>query len=74
MSHHTSRKYQNMLHTSGSIYALLTIIGAVLIGKDHTLIGIILMITGAAMTRVTSEIEYRKQIQLFKEFRGNNDK
>ncbi len=69
MSHHTSRNYQNILHISGTLYSFLTIFGAVLIGKGNNL-GIIIMIIGAAMTRITSEIEYRKQEQLFKEFRG----
>ncbi len=71
MSHYTSRRYQNVLHISGTLYSFLTILGAVLIGgKENIGLGIILMATGAAMTRVTSEIEYRKQEQLFKEFRG----
>jgi len=65
----TSRKYQNILHISGGLYSFLTIFGAVLIGKDNYLIGIILMTIGATMTRITSEIEFRKQTQLFKEFR-----
>ena len=71
MSHHTSRRYQNILHISGTLYSFLTILGAVLIGgKENISLGITLMLTGAAMTRVTSEIEYRKQEQLFREFRG----
>ena len=70
MNHHTSRKYQNILHISGSIYSFLMIFGAVLIGKNNYITGILLMIIGAAMTRVTSEIEFRKQTELFKEFRG----
>ena len=71
MSHHTSRRYQNVLHISGTLYSFLTILGAVLIGgKENISLGIVLMVTGAAMTRVTSEIEYRKQEQLFREFRG----
>ena len=69
MSHHTSRKYQNILHISGALYSFLMIFGAVLIGKNNYIIGILLMIIGAAMTRITSEIEFRKQTELFKEFR-----
>ncbi len=67
MSHHTSRNYQNILHISGGIYSFFTILGAVLIGKDNIL-GVPLMIIGAVMTRITSEIEYRKQEQLLNEF------
>lgn len=70
MSHHTSRNYQNILHISGALYSFLMIFGAVLIGKNNYIIGILLMIIGAVMTRITSEIEFRKQTQLFKEFRG----
>lgn len=70
MSHHDSRKYQNILHISGSLYSFLTILGAVLIGKNNVIIGIVIMIIGAIMTRITSEIEYRKQTQLFKEFKN----
>jgi len=67
---HTSRKYQNILHVSGGLYSFLTILGAVLIGgRENIVLGIILMASGAAMTRVTSEIEFRKQTQLFREFR-----
>lgn len=67
MSDHTSRSYQNILHISGVLYSFLTILGAILIGKNEYISGTILMIIGAAMTRMTSEIEFRKQTQLLKE-------
>ncbi len=67
MSDHTSRTYQNILHISGVLYSFLTIFGAILVGKNEYISGTILMIIGAAMTRITSEVEFRKQTQLLKE-------
>ena len=76
MVNHTSRKYQNILHISGSLYSILTILGALLIGKENYTLGLFLMAAGAIFIRITSEIEYQKQTQLFREFdsRKNNDK
>ena len=55
-----SRKYQNILHVVGAAGSLLTIFGAVLVGAG-TWYGVILMLIGALFTRLTSEIEFRKQ-------------
>lgn len=69
MTHHTSRKYQSYLHISGILYSFLTIFGAILVGKNNYTIGITIMVIGAILARISSELEYRKQSQLFKEFR-----
>jgi hypothetical protein len=55
-----SRNYQNTLHLVGATSSLLTIFGAVLVGAG-SYYGVILMLMGAIFTRLTSEIEFRKQ-------------
>ncbi len=65
--HHTSRGWQNIIHILGLTYSILTISGAVLIGSQNYMVGIVLMIIGAIATRMTSEVEFRKQQSLFDE-------
>jgi len=64
---HTSRGWQNILHITGTLYSVMTIGGAVLIGSQNYAIGVTMMFIGALATRITSEIDYRKWTQLFKE-------
>lgn len=62
-----SRSWQNILHITGVIYSSLTISGAVLIGSQNYTVGLTMMIIGAIAVRITSEVEFRKQCQLFSE-------
>lgn len=63
----TSRQYQNLIHTFGSMVTVLTVTGVMLIGKDK-FIGVIILVVGGILTRFLSEIEYIKQEELFKEY------
>lgn len=68
MNHHTSRKYQNIIHIMGTIHSFLMIFGAVIVGSGNIVSGGMIMVTGSVVMRISAELEYRKQTQLFKEF------
>jgi len=55
-----SRALQNYLHIVGIVASTCIILGAVTIGAGN-FVGILIMIVGAILQRVTSEIEFRKQ-------------
>ena len=58
-----SRSLQNCLHIVGVIASTFIILGAVTIGKGD-MNGILIMVFGAILQRLTSEIEFQKQTNI----------
>lgn len=67
--HHTSRGWQNIIHVCGVINSVLTVFGAVLIGSQNYGVGVAMMVVGAVVLRITSEVDYHKWRELIKEQR-----
>jgi len=61
-----ARNYQNALHFVGATSSFLTIFGVFMVGSGDVR-GILLMIFGAILTRVSSEIEFRKMREIVRE-------
>ncbi len=61
-----ARKYQNALHFVGATSSFLTICGVFMLGSGNVY-GLIVMIMGAILTRISSEIEFRKMREIVRE-------
>jgi hypothetical protein len=61
-----ARNYQNLLHFVGATSSFLTIFGVFIVGSGN-MWGIVIMLTGAIFTRISSEIEFRKMREIVRE-------
>lgn len=63
----SSRYYQNVIHIIGGLHGISLILTGVFVGKDNYVIGLMFATFTLLSSRISSEMEYRKQIEILKE-------